>query len=359
MSENIILSLENVTKEFTPKAPPAVNQVTLDLNRGNILGLLGPSGCGKTTLLRTIAGFEKPNSGTIIIEKQQVAAPGIWVPPERRNIGMVFQDYALFPHLKVFENVAFGLRNSANKAPVEVKKRVAEVLELVGLREYQTRYPHELSGGQQQRVALARALAPRPSIVLLDEPLSNLDVQVRLRLREELQKILKAAGISAIFVTHDHEEALSLSDRIAVIQNGILKQYCTPEELYREPTCRFVAEFVTQANFIPAKFQDRMWQTELGNFSVDRILKIENSENNLHKADLMVRQEELIVEPEDNANVVICGHQFLGREHLYYLQTPSGKELIARTSSDRLIPLGTRVKVSVASPALRLFPERA
>jgi len=359
VNQSIILSLDNVTKTFSPKNPPAVNGVSLDLYRGDILGMLGPSGCGKTTLLRTIAGFEKPNSGTITIADRVVAGPGIWIPPERRNIGMVFQDYALFPHLNVFENIAFGLRHALKKAPNQIKKRVAEVLELVGLAEYTRRYPHELSGGQQQRVALARALAPTPDIVLLDEPLSNLDVQVRLRLREELHKILKAAGTSAIFVTHDHEEALSLSDRIAAIQNGVLKQYCTPQELYREPTCRFVAEFVTQANFIPAKFQDRVWQTELGNFSLDRILKIEDSANNIVNADLMVRQEELILEPEDKGNAVVCGHQFLGREHLYYLQTPSGKELIARTKSDRILPLGTKVKVSIATPTLRLFPDCA
>lgn len=356
MSQSIILSLNNVTKKFDPKSPPAVDGVTLNLYRGNILGLLGPSGCGKTTLLRTIAGFEKPNSGTITIAEQLVAGAGIWIPPERRNIGMVFQDYALFPHLNVFENIAFGLRHSLKKTPSKITTRVAEVLELVGLGEYKDRYPHELSGGQQQRVALARALAPRPDIVLLDEPLSNLDVQVRLRLRQELQKILKAAGTSAIFVTHDHEEALSLSDGIAVIQNGILKQYCTPEELYRQPSSRFVAEFVTQANFIPARrFQNRVWKTELGDFSLDRILQMDNTPNNLENADLMVRQEELILEPEDDGNVVICGHQFLGREHLYYLQTPSGKELIARTNSDRVLPLGTKVKVSVSSQALRLF----
>src|SRR4028119_1374305 len=199
MARPIILHLEGVTKQYAQAASPAVASVTLTLHQGDILGLLGPSGCGKTTLLRLIAGFEQLQAGTIALAGKTVASVNMSVPPEQRDIGMVFQDYALFPHLTVAKNVAFGLRNLGKQQPNEIQKRTAEAIALVGLTGLEKRYPHELSGGQQQRVALARALAPRPALILLDEPLSNLDVQVRLRLRHEVRSILKETGTSAIF----------------------------------------------------------------------------------------------------------------------------------------------------------------
>jgi iron(III) transport system ATP-binding protein len=209
-----------------------------------------------------IAGFEKPSQGVIELGGRIVADEKTFIPPEKRNTGMVFQDYALFPHLTIADNIAFGLKNSGEKLSSRaINARVAETLDLVGLQGLEKRYPHQLSGGQQQRVALARALAPKPSLILLDEPLSNLDVQVRQRLRHEIRHILKATGISAIFVTHDREEAMVISDTIAVICQGKLEQINNPEEIYSHPASRFVAEFVTQANFLPARRKGEQWQT--------------------------------------------------------------------------------------------------
>ena len=238
-----------------------VDVASLTLQVGEILALLGPSGCGKTTLLRLMGGFERPDRGTVSLGGQVVASPSAWVPPEQRSVGMVFQNFALFPHLTVEKNVAFGLRGAT------AGDRRQAALQLVGLGGFAQRYPHELSGGQQQRVALARALAPQPKVILLDEPLSSLDVQVRLHLRQEVRRILKATGISAVFVTHDQEEALSLADRVGVMREGTLEQVGTPEDLYRQPASRFVAEFVTQANFFPARLEGATWVTPVGRFA--------------------------------------------------------------------------------------------
>lgn len=354
MAQEAILQLEDVTKGFSRHAPPAVTAVNLTLQRGNLLSFLGPSGCGKTTLLRLIAGFERPQTGTITIAGITVAGAGYWVPPEKRDVGMVFQDYALFPHLSVAKNIAFGLEHLGQKSPLKVKKRVAEVLYLVGLEGLGERYPHEISGGQQQRVALARALAPKPDLVLLDEPLSNLDVQVRLRLRQELREILKAAGTSAIFVTHDQEEALSISDQIAVMRQGKLEQFGTPEAIYQQPQSRFVAEFVTQANFLPARRRGEVWSTEIGMFTVSPMAVMGTVKSD--SGELMIRQEDLMLVPDDSSAILIRDRQFLGREHCYSLQTQSGRELIARSLTTDILPVGTRVHLTVAKKGIRLFP---
>lgn len=362
-----MLCLEGVTRQYSKSSPPAVNQVTFSLQQGALLGLLGASGCGKTTLLRLIAGFERPEAGIILLNGEPVAGKGVWISPEQRDIGMVFQDYALFPHLTITKNVAFGLTHQKRKTQPrctsqQIQERTMEAIALVGLQGLENRYPHQLSGGQQQRVALARALAPHPKLILLDEPLSNLDVQVRLRLREEIRAILKATGISAIFVTHDQEEALSISDWVAVMRQGQIEQFGTPETIYQEPTSRFVAEFVTQANFLPAQFNGRAWETEVGLFiqgalsSNGRSSQLLAEKVTASKADLMIRQEDLHVEPDESGTVVIRDRQFLGREQRYCLQTPSGLELHARTTNRRVLPIGTRVKLSVPETALRVFP---
>ncbi|MEL7038884.1 MAG: ABC transporter ATP-binding protein [Cyanobacteria bacterium J06592_8] len=361
MGQSVILQLDRVSKQFSHQEVPAVQEVTLRLQQGDILSLLGPSGCGKTTLLRMIAGFEQPQAGSITIAEQVVSSADCWLPPEQRDVGMVFQDYALFPHLTVEKNIAFGLQPIKNKSKQEVEQRVCEVLTLVGLSGLGKRYPHELSGGQQQRVALARALAPRPALVLLDEPLSNLDVQVRLRLRQELREILKAAGTSAIFVTHDQEEALSISDWVAVMRSGCLEQCGKPETIYQQPASRFVAEFVTQANFIPAQRHGDVWETELGCFTIeDNIIEGENpgNGNSLDRVELMVRQEDFILQPDEDAPVIIRDRQFLGRELHYSLQVPSGQELVARTPAGAALSIGMRVHVSVAKDAVQVFPAK-
>lgn len=264
---------------------------------------------------------------------------------------MVFQDYALFPHLTVSQNIAFGL----TAKPAQIAERVNQALALVGLEGMHNRYPHQLSGGQQQRVALARALAPHPSLVLLDEPLSNLDVQMRLQLRQELRTILKAAGASAIFVTHDQEEALSIADRVAVMRNGHLEQIGTPEQIYHEPASRFVADFVTQANFLVGQQQGSFWETAIGNFSIADTVNAQQF-NSLEQVDIMIRQEDLLLHPHASGNFVVGDRQFLGREYRYTLHSATKQKLVARTSVDVAIAVGTPVKLTVATTALRVFP---
>ena len=359
-----ILEVQNVTKSFSRVSFPAVNGVSLQLESGSILGLLGPSGCGKTTLLRLIAGFEKPSQGKILIKNQPVVSPNTFVPPEKRGIGMVFQDFALFPHLTVAENIFFGLANLKDLSNSAKQHRVQEVLQLVRLENLDNRYPHELSGGQQQRVALARALAPKPNLVLLDEPLSNLDVQVRLRLREELRIILKESGTTAIFVTHDQEEAMSLADEIAVMRLGSIEQVGTPEYIYNNPQTAFVAEFVAQVNFVNATLNHHQWQTEIGTFAAQLCPNEQNEpQAPLGHAEqetvLMIREEDLKLQPDPNSGVIICDRQFLGREYRYCLKTASGKELHARSAELQPWSVGTAVKLNVKNDDLKVFQRTA
>src|SRR3990172_4290484 len=255
------LELEGVTKQYAPGTPPAVADVSLLLAKGEILALIGPSGCGKTSTLRLIAGFERPDSGTVVIGGRVVANGRAWIPPERRGVGMVFQDYALFPHLTVAENVGFGLDDlSRDKRQPEVD----HLLQLVGLEKFGRRYPHELSGGERQRVALARALAPKPVVVLLDEPFSNLDADRRAEMREQVRAILKMLSATAIFVTHDHEEALFMGDHVAVLNAGRLEQVGTPEEIFHSPATRFAAEFMGHTDFLPGTVTSVGIETEIG-----------------------------------------------------------------------------------------------
>lgn len=353
MAQSPILRLENVSIRFSQMTAPAVAEVSLALATGDLLGLLGPSGCGKTTLLRIVAGFASPQVGTVEIAGRMVASKECWVSPEQRHVGMVFQDYALFPHLTVAENVAFGLRG--RKGDAGKCQEAEKLIVLVGLGGLENRYPHELSGGQQQRVALARALAPQPKLVLLDEPLSNLDVQVRLRLREEVREILEVTGTSGIFVTHDQQEALAIANKVAVMCQGRLEQLGTPEEIYNQPSSRFVAEFVTQANFLPAKRRGQFWETEVGDFDV-AATTMPWVETSADTGELMIREEDLMLQPDPDAPAVIKTRRFLGREYRYCLQTSSGKELHARTTDETALPIGTRVQLSVVKP-LRFFPD--
>lgn len=359
-----ILHLDTVTKRYSPHLPPAVDQVSLALGQGEILGLLGPSGCGKTTLLRLIAGFEQPDQGDIYLTGQAVGG-STWLPPERRDVGIVFQDYALFPHLTVEKNVAFGLQRRGAKASgqkpgrggalstADIEQQTEAAIALVGLKGLKHRFPHELSGGQQQRVALARALAPRPAIILLDEPFSNLDVQVRLYLRQEVRDILRQVGASGVFVTHDQEEALALADRVAVMNQGHLEQLDTSEVVYDQPASRFVAEFVTQANFLPAQPSPQGWQTEVGCFTPEP----HGADPALADlADLMVRQEDIVLVADAAGAAVVRDRQFLGREYKYCLQTPSGRWLYARLPVGQPIAIGSHVQVTVPSGRVRVYP---
>ncbi|MCM1983472.1 ABC transporter ATP-binding protein [Lyngbya confervoides] len=363
MTDDFILQLQTLRKSYEKATTPAVDGVSLDLAPGNILGLLGPSGCGKTTLLRLIAGFEKPEAGQVILNGQIVAASHRFVPPEKRQISMVFQDFALFPHLTVAQNVGFGLVPGQGRlwrsrlSPVQ-RQRVKEVLQLVRLQDLSGRYPHELSGGQQQRVALARALAPRPSLILLDEPLSNLDVQVRLRLREELRRILKDSGSTAVFVTHDQEEAMALADEIAVMRCGLIEQRGTPESIYLHPHTPFVAEFVSQVNFLRANYGQQGWQTEVGLFR-PQMLVASPRQTQDETGLLMIREEDLQLRPDPQGEVTICDRQFLGREYRYCLRTASGQELHARCADDQPWSIGTTVSVSAPLASLQVFQAEA
>ncbi|NJM65671.1 MAG: ABC transporter ATP-binding protein [Acaryochloris sp. RU_4_1] len=356
--ESSILQLKGITKRYSGNLAAAVREVSFQLQQGDILGLLGPSGCGKTTLLRLIAGFEQAEAGCVWLNGQIIADQHRWTSPEQRRIGMVFQDFALFPHLTVANNVTFGLQQIRRLSLSQKRQRQTEVLSLVGLLGMEDRYPHELSGGQQQRVALARALAPQPQLILLDEPLSNLDVQVRLRLRQELRDILKTAGTTALFVTHDQEEALAIADQVAVMRNGGFEQIGTPEEIYQQPRSQFVAEFVTQANFLAAHRQGDTWQTEVGCFAATPTTG-DVSFAGCTQAVVMIRQEDLLLHPDGDAAIVIRDRQFLGREYRYCLKTQSGQELHARSASLRPLPVGTTVNLSVIPENLKIFPQNS
>jgi len=245
------VKLVNVTKRFGEVI--AVNKVSLEVREGELFTFLGPSGCGKTTTLRLIAGFYKPDEGEIYFDDELVND----IPPYKRNTGMVFQNYALWPHMNVFDNIAYGLK-LRNMPPPQIIKKVKEVIELIGLKGKESRFPSQLSGGEQQRVALARALVIQPKVLLLDEPLSNLDAKLRLKMRSEIRRLQKRLGITTIYVTHDQEEALSISDRIAVMNKGEVLQIGTPLEIYEKPKDIFIADFIGTTNFIPCVVKEVM-----------------------------------------------------------------------------------------------------
>jgi iron(III) transport system ATP-binding protein len=331
-----LLRLQGVTKRFTRDGPPAVDALSLAVEAGQILALLGPSGCGKTTTLRLIAGFETPDRGSIEIRGQPMSAPGRAVPPEARGVGMVFQDYALFPHLGVGDNVAFGLGRFDRPARA---RRVAEVLELVGLGGLAERYPHELSGGQQQRVALARALAPAPALICLDEPFSNLDADLRALMREEIGKILRLTGTTAVFVTHDQQEAFTLADGVGVLNAGHLEQVDVPYEVYHHPATRFVAEFVGEADFLRCIVKEAGIVSEIGTFR--------NPDGHPvgMPVDIMIRPDDIDFIPHPDGDVVIVGWQFHGAENVYRLRLASGARVHSVQPSTTLYPIGTRVRL--------------
>jgi iron(III) transport system ATP-binding protein len=309
----------------------AVADADLCVERGEFVALLGPSGCGKTTLLRLIAGFEQPDSGTIAIDGRRVAG-GTWIPPERRHVGMVFQDYALFPHLTVADNVGFGLDRSGRAG------RVADALHLVGLSGLEGRYPSELSGGQQQRVALARALAPRPAVVLLDEPWSNIDPLLRSSMRAELCAILRAAEVTTVLVTHDREEAFSLADRIAVMHDGTIVQAGAPEAIYFQPATRWVAEFVGAANVLAGRAAGGHVETALGSFDAE-------CGNGHAPVEVVVRPELLELRPDPEGAGHVVGREFRGHDVFYRVRLEDGTEICSQRPSTERVALGDRVAV--------------
>lgn len=273
-----LISLENVTKTYSGQEEPAVADFNLDLKEGEIITFLGPSGCGKTTTLRIIAGFIKPDNGKVYFGDELMAGNGVNVKPEKRNIGMVFQDYALFPHLNVAENIIFGLEKKLSKS--EQKEKVNNLLDLVGLQGYQDKYPNQLSGGQQQRVALSRALSRDPIAVLLDEPFSNLDEKLRDRMRKEVKDILRASNTAAIIVSHAREDGFSLSDRMVVMNQGKIEQIGSPEDIFKYPNSKFVAEFASNSNLIEVeRINGESVDTSLGNISCYNLKQSAPDEN--------------------------------------------------------------------------------
>jgi iron(III) transport system ATP-binding protein len=325
-----MICTHGITKRFGDIV--AVRDSDLCVERGEFVALLGPSGCGKTTLLRLIAGFEHPDAGEIKLEERPVAAPGVWVAPERRRVGMVFQDYALFPHLTVAENVGFGVPRHARRS------RIAELLRLVGLEGYERRYPHELSGGQQQRVALARALAPSPSIVLLDEPWSNIDPLLRSTMRAELAHILRAIDVTVLFVTHDREEAFSLADRIALMRDGKVIQTGVAEDVYFLPADRWAAEFVGAGNFVDGSIADGLVDTLLGRFPVANA-------NGSRDVQVLIRPELLELRPDPSGPGEVVGREFRGHDVFYEVRLPDGRTLVSQRPSTEVVELGARVSL--------------
>lgn len=344
-TQSIVLELNQLACGYAGQ--PVVTGLDIHLRNGDIGCLLGPSGCGKTTILRAIAGFEQVTGGEIRLNGDRLSRPGKSMPPEQRRIGMVFQDYALFPHLTVHDNVAFGI----NRHP-ERKRIVAELLDLVKLTQLGKRYPHELSGGQQQRVALARALAPDPELLLLDEPFSNLDGELRRRLSGEVRDILKHRGISALLVTHDQSEAFAVSDHVGVLRDGKLQQWDSPYNLYHEPATPFVASFIGQGYFIRGQLiSPDTVQTELGVIRGNRAYKLQAGS----AVDVLLRPDDIVGQHDSPLKATIVGKTFLGATTMYRLQLPTGSVLEAIFPSHDDHPLGESVGIRIAADHLVVF----
>ena len=338
VSQPFALRLSGVCKSFGDTQ--AVAEVSLKLGYGDILCLLGPSGCGKTTLLRLIAGFDTPDAGTVHIGGRTAYDAGVNESPERRRVGMVFQEGALFPHLTVAQNIAFGLRRGRQR-----KEQAAAALRMVALEGYGSRYPHQLSGGQQQRVALARALAPAPEVVLMDEPFSSLDAGLRTQLRADMRAILKERRATVVCVTHDQEEAMQLGDTVAVMQAGRIVQAGSPEEAFHQPDNQFAAEFFGAADFLPAWQDGDRLASEVGRMPwPERWPSPWPAGRDLQ---VMARPDCLDIVADAAGTGVVIGREFLGAFYLYLVELPSGR--LVRSLQSHVVSLepGTRVRISV------------
>ena len=340
-----LLSIRNITKRFARNLAPVVEGLSFEVYPGEIFALLGPSGCGKTTTLRLITGFERADAGEIWVEGQCFEGSKTHLPPEARGIGIVFQEYALFPHLNVFQNVAFGLK----KLPPKLRdERVMTVLEMVGMTPFKNRKPYELSGGQQQRVALARSIAPSPKLILLDEPFSNLDAGMRHSTREEIRTLLKDTGMSAVFVTHDQEEALCFADRLAVMHDGRIEQIGTPETVYHHPQTPFVADFLGVTNLIDGEAKGDCAETPLGKFRIapsarGRVL-------------LSIRPEHLVMvqpaaEGQSNGVGEIVTRDFKGHDLTYQVRIGT-RNYVVQTNYCCPLQVGAQVTLQAVEPAV-------
>lgn len=340
---SIDLRIESLDKRFGDVV--ALHGADLEVRRGELVSILGPSGCGKSTLLQLVAGHLVPDGGRIEIGGRLVAGDGTLVPAQRRGVGMVFQDYALFPHLTVLDNVAFGAVPAGDQGPItrigarRARRAAArEVLAQLEIAPFASRFPSELSGGQQQRVAIARAIAQRPRLLLLDEPFCNLDVSTREHVRGEIVELLRTTGLTCMFVTHDQEEALAVSDRVAVMQTGQVMQVDAPETLYHRPFCLEVAEFLGRTNVMRGRASAGHVDTEVGRFALPG--------GGTGDVEVIIRPELIDVRPSATGPATVVGREFRGHDVLYMLRMPSGDTVWAHRPSVRMANVGDRVEVS-------------
>ena len=346
---NTELEIKDLWHEFKPNKSSnwVLKNINFSLKPGELVGLLGPSGCGKTTLLRLIAGFEKPSRGFIKKDGQTISDENYLLAPERRQIGMVFQDYALFPHLNVWDNVCFGITNKKQSL-----ERANWLLNLLGIFEFKNRYPHELSGGQSQRVALARALAPGTSLVLLDEPFCSLDVEVRARLRSELSSVLRSCSASALLVTHDPHEALAICDQVVVLRRGEIQQYSTPLELVANPSNNFVGQFVLQRNILPIQYVDNTYFTFMGKLNISENTFLSN------QSVCMFTKDSVIIFPDTNGAFTVVAKEYRITSYLYTVMIEDHK-IIVEMGLDADLLIGEKCNIkSISGKEFSVLPER-
>jgi len=330
-----LIDIKNIECKYHRQT--VVQNLSMHVNDGGLVCLLGPSGCGKTTALRAIAGFEPVYQGEIRMGDRVLSRPGFMEAPEKRELGMVFQDYALFPHMTVYDNVTFGLRRQSAQEKHAIATRM---LDIVGMNDYAQRYPHELSGGQQQRIALARALAPRPKALLMDEPFSNLDVELRKRLSTEVRDILKSEGTTGVLVTHDQDEAFALGDHVGVMNEGKILQWDTPFNLYHEPANRFVADFIGQGVFINGTMvTSNQIKTEFGVIEADRAYHWDNNS----VVEILLRPDDVVYDPKGKLYGEIIQKAFKGAEIMYTLRLPTGTEVLSLFPSHEDFNIGQQV----------------
>jgi iron(III) transport system ATP-binding protein len=352
-----VLEARGLTKRYGNSSEVALRDVSLEVMRGEVLAVVGESGSGKTTLLRLLAGLEIPTGGEVVLNGHVASSARGCVPPERRGVGIVFQDYALFPHLTVLENITFGLQSLRRP---QQRERAQQALALVGLQDYAARYPHELSGGQQQRVALARAMAPQPALLLLDEPFSNLDVMLKEQVREEVGEIIRRAGITAIFVVHDLEDVLSIADRIAILRGGRLQQVDTPAAVYRRPADEYIARLFGTTNLLPGRVRAGGFDTPLGFIAGEAPAEREEVVLSLRPQDLLM--EEAVVESGGNGRhgtaAIVRQIRFRG-DHQEVVAVVGGEDashtLVLHAPAGHRVRAGDRVRIRVAAGAVRIL----
>jgi iron(III) transport system ATP-binding protein len=354
----MFLSIDQISIRYPRAVAAAVNAVSLHLGPGQLGVMIGPSGSGKTTLLRAIAGLEQPERGSIFLDQQMLDGPQVRIAAEQRRIGMVFQDFALFPHLNVAENIGFGLRDGPYAQRIQRARRVAEMLALVGLEGQQQKYPHQLSGGQQQRVALARALAPQPRLLLLDEPFSSLDIELRERLAYDVREILKLARITALMVTHDQMEAFAIGDVVGVMQHGQLEQWDSPYQLYHRPASRFVADFIGHGVFVPGVPR----RTEAGTVMATPLGDLHDIiDENAHAApqtyDILLRSDDVLHDDASPFKAKVLRKSFRGADFLYTLQLADGQQLLSLVPSHHNHDIGEWIGIRLDVSHVVAFPQ--